>query len=335
MAAARRVAGGAWPLLGVLIAIVIGSLDDPVWTHLATLVAIWTLWGMSLNLIWGYAGQFSMAQTALGALAAYVAGVLVGKLGYPVYVALGLAFAAAIAASVAVGLVALRLRGFYFAIMTLAFLLVLQAVLDNTALAGRTSGLAITYRLGEISLGPVDWNLSSRHGGFLVLTAAVVTASILATRRFLGVRLGRATLSVRDDEFLAMSFGINPSAYKILAFGLSAVFAAAAGLLLSLYLHYITPDFYGFDTLITMIVILVIGGVGRVLGPVVGAVIYVLLVDGLRVGGEYRQAVFGAILILIVMFAPQGLVGLALTAWRRGDRRRLDLRAAIRGAARP
>lgn len=312
-----RGAGWSWPVLAIPIAAAIALVDDPLWTHLATLVAIWILWGSSLNLIWGYAGQFSMAQSALGALAAYVAGILIGHYGVPVYAGLAAALLAAVAASVVIGVSALRLRGFYFAIMTLAFLLVLLAVLDNLALAGRTTGLAIGYRLGVIDLGSLEWNLDSRHGGFLMVGAMAVMLTLLASNRLLHVRAGRAMLAVRDDPLLAMSLGIDPAAYKIAAFMLSAVVAGVAGILLSTYLRYITPDFFGFDTLIAMIVMLVIGGSGRILGAVVGATLYVLLVDGFRFGGDYRQAVFGVILILIVIFAPQGLVGLGAKGVRR------------------
>jgi ABC-type branched-subunit amino acid transport system permease subunit len=314
---AARAGGLGWPALALPIVIGIVMLEDPLWTHLATLIAIWTLWGTSLNLIWGYAGQFSMSQSALGALAAYSAGILIGHYHVAVYLGVLAALLAAVGASAVIGFIALRLRGFYFAIMTLAFLLVLLAVLENSALAGRTSGLPITYHLGVISVGPIEWNLDSRHGGFLIVGGVLVMLALFMTRRLLNVRLGRAMLAVRDDPLLAMSLGINPSAYKIVAFMLSAVLAGLAGVLLSLYLHYITPEFYAFDTLITMIVMLVIGGTARLLGPLVGALVYVLLVDGFRIGGDYRQAVFGVALILIVIFAPQGLVGLAARAGRR------------------
>lgn len=317
---ALRAGRFAWPVLTLPVAIAVAAFDDPLWTNLATLVVIWSLWGTSLNLVWGYAGQFSMAQSALGALAAYVAGILIGHYGLPVYAGLIAALLAAVLASVLIGLSALRLRGFYFAIMTLAFLLVLLAVLDNTEVAGRTTGLVIGYRLGIIDLGPLQWNLDSRHGGFLMVGALLLMLTLFATRRLLNVRAGRAMLAVRDDPLLAMSLGMDPSAYKIAAFALSALVAALAGLLLSLYLRYITPDFYGFDTLITMIVILVIGGAGRIMGPVVGAAVYVLLVDGFRFGGDYRQAVFGVILILIVIFAPTGLVGMLAKGMRRVPR---------------
>lgn len=319
---AGRVADAGWPVLALPLAIGVALVDDPLWTHLATLIAIWTLWATSLNLIWGYTGQFSMAQSALGALAAYAAGILTRQYDFPVYGAIAISLAAAVVASVIIGFAALRLRGFYFAIMTLAFLLVLLAVLDNAAVAGRTTGLPIGYRLGEFALGPLDWVLDSRHGGFLVLAAALVMGTLFGARRLVHVRLGRGMLAVRDDPLLAMSFGITPASYKIAAFALSAVVAGLAGLLLSLYLRYITPDFFGFDTLITMIVMLVIGGAGRLLGPLVGATVYVLLVDGFRFGGDYRQAVFGVILIVIVIFAPQGLVGMAAAGARRLSRSR-------------
>src|SRR5258708_16949150 len=136
---AARTAGLGWPALALPIVIGIVLVEDPLWTHLATLIAIWTLWGTSLNLIWGYAGQFSMSQSALGALAAYLAGILIGHYQVAVYAGLLIALLAAVAASAILGLIALRLRGFYFAIMTLAFLLVLLAVLENSALAGRTT----------------------------------------------------------------------------------------------------------------------------------------------------------------------------------------------------
>src|SRR5258708_3848006 len=127
---AARAAGLGWPALALPIVIGIVMLEDPLWTHLATLIAIWTLWGTSLNLIWGYAGQFSMSQSALGALAAYSAGILIGHYHVAVYLGVLIALLAAVAASAILGLISLRLPGFSFVLMPLAFLLLLLSVLE-------------------------------------------------------------------------------------------------------------------------------------------------------------------------------------------------------------
>lgn len=312
VAALRRAAGlgRLWPLALVGAAIAVVYTEDPVWITLATLAAIWTLWATSLNLIWGYSGQFSMAQTGLGMLSAYVAAILVHSYDTSAYAAILAGLGASVAASALIGLAALRLRGFYFAIMTLAFLLVLSAVLENLALAGRTTGIVVAYRLGSLSLGPITWDLDSRHGGFLVACWTVAAGVLALIGRLTRLRFGKLLIAIRDDPLLATSFGVDISAYKIGAFAMSAIIAGLAGILLSLYFRYITPSFFGFDTLINVIVLLVIGGTGRLVGPLVGAAVYVALIDYFRIGGDYRQGVFGAILILTVIFAPQGLVGL-------------------------
>jgi branched-chain amino acid transport system permease protein len=337
VAAARKlaVAGRLWPLALVAVAIAVVSTEDPVWITLATQAAVWTLWAASLNLIWGYSGQFSMAQTGLGMLSAYVAAILAHSYGAGAYAAIAAGLAASVAASVLIGIAALRLRGFYFAIMTLAFLLVLSAVLENLALAGRTTGIVVSYELGTLSLGPIDWQLDSKRGGFMIACWVVAAAVLAFLARLARLRFGKVLMAIRDDPLLATSFGVDTSAYKIAAFAMSAVIAGVAGILLSIYFRYITPGFFGFDTLITVIVLLVIGGTGRLVGPLVGAVIYVALIDYFRIGGEYRQGVFGLILIAIVIFAPQGIVGLlaGLRSGRAGGIR-TAARARLAGVVR-
>jgi branched-chain amino acid transport system permease protein len=139
-----------------------------------------------------------------------------------------------------------------------------------------------------------------------------VMAFLVANGRLLRLRSGRALLALREDEVLASSLGVHPARHRVLAFALSAIVAAFAGAFYASYLKYITPEFFGQENLVTMIVVLVVGGAGLRFGPLVGAVVYVALVDWLPIGGTFRAGLFGLVLIVIVIFARDGVAGLLL-----------------------
>ena len=303
------------PLLGG--ALLMARSGDPNLLHVATLIIIWAIWGTSLNLVWGYAGQFSMAQIGLGALSAYTAAILLEEYDWPIWGAAGIALLVTVAASLLIAVVSLRLSGFYFAIMTLAFTLLLLSYIRTLEVAGRSTGISTRFEFGVVDIGPLHWDLSSADGGFLALCIAVLAVFLLAIGRLEQSRSGRALVTLREDPLLGTAVGVRVSSYRLIAFVLSAIVAGAAGILYAAYFRYISPEFFGFSSLITLIVQLVVGGRGHRFGPLVGAFVYIGLTEWARFGGDYREGLFGVVLVAIVLFAPSGVLGTIARLLRR------------------
>ena len=272
-----------------------------------TLAMVWALWALSLNIIWGYAGQFSMAQVALGGLAAYSFALLASKSGMNQFLAIVVATAGTVIASVIVGLVCLRLEGFRFAIMTLAFALAGVGLAGGLAITGQSAGLTVPEHWATLSLGPVSWNLDGRLGGFTALMIVVFLILAAGITVLLRARPGRGMLAIREDSVLAESLGITTGLHRILAFGLSAAVASLAGVFQAEYYSYIYPNLFNFDTLVTVIVVLTLGGRGRLFGPLVGGAIYATLTNILNIGGRFQQTVFGVAVIVITIAARHGI----------------------------
>jgi ABC-type branched-subunit amino acid transport system ATPase component/ABC-type branched-subunit amino acid transport system permease subunit len=272
-----------------------------------TLAMIWTFWALSLNIIWGYAGQFSMAQVALGGLAAYSFALLASKSGMNQFLAIVVATAGTVIASVIVGLVCLRLEGFRFAIMTLAFALAGVGLAGGLTITGQSAGLTVPEHWATLSLGSLSWNLDGRLGGFTALMIVVFLILAAGLTVLLRTRPGRGMLAIREDDVLAESLGITTGLHRILAFGLSAAVASLAGVFQAEYYSYIYPDLFNFDTLVTVIVVLTLGGRGRLFGPLVGGAIYATLTNILNIGGRFQQTVFGVAVIVITIVARHGI----------------------------
>ncbi|MGE0304578.1 MAG: branched-chain amino acid ABC transporter permease [Acidimicrobiia bacterium] len=295
------------PLIGG--ALLIGLGGDPLQLHVVTLILIWALWGTSFNIVWGYGGQFSMAQIALGAGGAYTVAILNGQMGLNFWLALAAAVLVAVSLSIIIGVAALRLSGFYFAIMTLAFASLLLRFVATWDRVGRTTGMAAAGDFGTVDVGSLHWELASKEGGLLLLSVVTLSLVLLAIGRIERTRTGRALLATREDETLASSLGVAPIQYRLLAFALSAVVAVFAGVLYGAYLRFISPSFFGTAVLITLIVQVVIGGAGHRFGPVLGATIYIGMTEYYQFGGEHAHGFFGAALIVMVLIAPNGILG--------------------------
>jgi branched-chain amino acid transport system permease protein len=316
---AVRKSGLVW--LGAAVVIVaVGRSSNLEILNVGALTAIWALWSSSLNVVWGYGGDFSMAQIGLGAVGAYMEAVLVTHYGWPFWAALGGAVGAAVVVGFVIGVVAARLSGFYFSIMTLAFGLALLALVPTLAITGQSTGLPTNIAPGTIRIGGLEWNLASRRGGYFLLCALVLVVVLFLVARLVKSPRGRAMVAVREDPVLATSVAIDVGRTRLVAFVLGAVIAGIAGVLYGGYLGFIFPSLFTFSAIITMIVQVVLGGRGFLIGPLIGAAIYVVLTDWVRFGGQYSDGVFGLLLVVIILFAPKGLCGLgadAIDAFRR------------------
>ena len=271
-------------------------------------VALFAIVGIGLNVLIGLTGQMSIGHVGFYAIGAYTVSVLTTKFGVSVWVAwpLGAVLAAMLGALLA--LPALRVKGPYLAMITIAFgFIVEHAIVEMRDLTGGQNGI-----MGVPGFSFLGWLTGERA----VAALAVVTAGavlVLFTRLSRG-SWGAAMRAVRDSETAAQSVGLDPLVVKTVAFSLSAAAAGLAGGLFAPLSGIVTPQSFGFSQSLLFVLVVVIGGTGSVAGPVIGAVIVGLLPELLSSLEAYRLLCFGVMLLLVLWAAPTGVAGL-LRRW--------------------
>ncbi|KYH30275.1 branched-chain amino acid ABC transporter permease [Clostridium colicanis] len=268
-----------------------GIIDSYIMLNLVV-IGINIILAVSLNLITGFTGQFSLGHAAFMSIGAYVSAVATAKLGLPFSVSLLIGAAIATIAGIVIGIPTLRLKGDYLAIATLGFGEIIKIVILNNEYLGGASG----------------FNDIPQYTNWTWLFA-MAAATIIVIKNFVDSKGGRACIAIREDEIAAESVGINTTFYKVLAFGIGAFFAGIAGALYSGYFYFIKPDTFGFMKSIDILVIVVFGGMGSIMGSVMGAIalsIISLLLQGFP---ELRMVIYSVILFLIMVYRPQGLMG--------------------------
>ncbi|HEX2922394.1 MAG TPA: hypothetical protein VHS28_00005, partial [Chloroflexota bacterium] len=272
---------------------------------LLNMALIFTLVVLGLNFVYGFGGIFSLAQAAFWGIGAYTSALLTTDAHMPFLVGLLGALVVTSLFGIVLGVPTLKLRSHYLTMATLGFAEAVQLVLLN---ADRlTHGAQGVRGIPPASLGPLvfDTPVTSYY-----LSLAVVAVAILFTRRFLGSRLGRALEATRDDELAAGATGVNVTYCRVLAFVLSAFFAGLAGSLWAHSSSFISPDTFDLFTTIRFVAMLLIGGSGTAMGPVVGSLLLTYLPEWLRFLEAYYMAIYGLSIVLILVFAPRGVVGL-------------------------
>src|SRR4051812_35990978 len=287
--------------------------------------SIFVLMGINILMGWSFyvillSGQFSFGNAGFMALGAYSAGIATVKLGLPL--AAGLVIAVVVGAGVGwlVGLPALRIRGVYLALATIAFAFLVENLFINLDYTGAQVGF---YGM---------------QGTTLPLVYALVVALGLLLLRLQHSRLARALQAVRENEVVASTLGLNTTYLKLLSFSTGAAFAALAGALYGHYLYFISPELFGFFQSIWPAFYVAIGGPQTVIGPVLGAAVVTLLPEYFQPLKEWRLLVFGLTVMAIIAVRPEGLytrhmqeriVGAVLRVVRPGRRP-----AALGGAPR-
>jgi len=278
--------------------------------YLLTLTEIFVLVALGLNLLTGYAGQISLCHASFFGVGAYATAILTQKAGLPYLLSLllGAFLTTAIGALAAVP--ALRLKNIYLAIATLGFGVVLQKItFEWRSLTGGGGGLALTppsiagYELGAV--------------GLYYLTLILMTAGLFGAWNVSRGRTGRALLIIKDGEIAAGSLGIHASRYKVTAFAISAFYAAIAGGLFAYLVRYINPESFGVGLSISFLSMVVIGGLGTIGGSILGAIFYVIVPELLRGIKDAPGLVFGLLLVIVMVFMPQGLWGMLRRLGRR------------------
>lgn len=297
----------------LLLLIAVPWAAPPYLLHVLILCCIYAIPAVGLNLMLGYTGLVSLGHMAFAGIGAYTAAVLMVDARMSFWLALVCGVLAAAAAGAAIGAICLRFRTHFFMIVTLAFGLMLFSVMNNwddvTRGAAGFPGIPRPAPLGSISFGPLQ------NFYYLALGAAVL--AFLVQWRVVRSGFGRVLVALRQDERLASSKGVNAMLYKTAVFALGSAIAGLGGVLHVSFLRVAAPASFTLAESINAVLIVIVGGAGTLAGPALGALVFVGLPEYLRVASEWRLVVFGILLVLIMLFAPQGLAGLLAGAWRR------------------
>ena len=291
-----------WLLLGILLAVVVSMFSAQFNRYyLGILIdcGINIILAVSLNLINGHTGQFSLGHAGFMAVGGYTAAkfslVFLPSVPEPLQpvlflVALVLGGLVAALAGLGVGVPSLRLKGDYLAIVTLGFGEIIRVVVQNMEAVGAASGLK-----GIPKFATLGWTFA-----LAAITVYVVAALVNST-------YGRGFIAVNDDEVAASSMGINPVRYKVTAFVTGAFFAGIAGGLYAHHKQFLSPTGFDFLKSIDIVVMVILGGMGRTVGVIIAAVILTLLPEVLRSFADYRMIIYSLLIIALMMARPQGL----------------------------
>lgn len=288
-------------LAGVILALPLG-LGNSYYLNVLVFVGIYSLITIGLSLLMGYTGQISLGHAAFFGIGAYTSGVLSTKFGVSPWLALLAAIFVTGGIAFLIAAPALKLKGHYLAMATLAFGYIVFIVFNQaSSLTGGPSGFGQIprFRLGNFLLR------SDVHYYYLVWTLVIVV--LWVSLNIIHSRVGRALRSIHEGELTANIMGVNTAKYKIQIFVLSAVYASLAG---SLYAHFITflnPTPFGFHFSIVLVAMVAVGGMASVWGAMIGAALLTILPEYLRAFHDYDILIYGSILLLIMMFLPKGL----------------------------
>ena len=284
-------------------------------THYHGLLVDWMLYALlalSLNIIVGYLGELSFGHAAFFGIGAYASALLALTPGISPWIGVFLAPVVAGVFGLVIGFAALRIAGPQFAILTLGFGSILHTITNYWVdLTRGPMGLNDIPALSIFGISLADKRSFYLFALVVVVGAAYLCAALMASRT------GRSFLAVRENAPLARSIGIDVFRVKLLGFVAATAIAGLAGALWAHNLRVITPELMGLQYMSAMIIMVIVGGRGTVIGPIIGAFIYVALHDWLRAFGTLRLVVFAAMLVLSVVFLPNGLVSLLRLTQRR------------------
>lgn len=367
----RAVLGSAWPLvagigIAFLLQIVLAPILGPFNAKMLLDIGIAVVLAVSLNIVNGFAGQFSIGHAGFMMVGGYTAAFLTyygsiklwgsaephgGFMGVGDLMFLGACVAGGLMASVAgliVGLPSLRLRGDYLAIVTLGFGEIVRVFVQRSQdvlyvdQVGDTSMLDLSDNLGgalgftgtPTYVSPTPWKPETGHAGIFFAYLMVVIVLIVAYRLKLSSQ-GRALLAVRENEIAAEAVGVNTARVKVVAFVLAAFFAGVGG---SLFAHEfgntLTPSELGFQKSIDIVIMVVLGGMGSISGAVVAAIGLTIMPELLREFAEYRMIFYALALILVMILRPQGLFGIK-ELWETSLWQKARARLGLAGLAPP
>ena len=275
--------------------------------HVLTISFYYVILASSWNLLAGYTGQFSLAHHAFAAIGAYTSGLLGYHYGVPAWIGIPAGVVMAALFGLVLGRLVLRMRAIYLAIATWAFAETVHIFLtaDYQFTRGEL-GLSVKPLYGNVD--PLPYYFT-----FLVLTMAV----LIGLRALIDSPLGYFMRAIKDDELRARSLGIDTTRVKIAVFSISSAVAGLAGAVYGHFIVLLSPQMIDFSEMAKIVIMVVIGGFGTFLGPVIGAAPVQMVMTYLQKYGEWNLAIFALVVIVLMRFSMEGLASLFAPLWRR------------------
>ncbi|RLC07434.1 MAG: branched-chain amino acid ABC transporter permease [Deltaproteobacteria bacterium] len=275
-------------------------------TNIMTTALIYVVVGLGLNIVVGLAGLLDLGYVAFYAVGAYSYALLNHHFGLGFWMALPLGAMFAFLFGVVLGFPVLRLRGDYLAIVTLGFGEIIRLVLENwNAFSFGPSGIANIPRPGFFGM---DLSLSQSITYVYFVMIGLVIFTVFVVKRLQDSRLGRAWIALREDEVACQAMGIDKTRTKLSAFALGATWAGIGGVVFAAKTTFINPASFTIWESIIILCVVVLGGMGSILGVILGALVLILLPEYLRAFSEYRMLIFGATLVIMMVFRPEGII---------------------------
>lgn len=295
-------------LIGLLLPLAVSS---GFWLNILIMSVFYAILGIGLNVIFGYTGLLSVSQAAFFGVAAYTASLLHMKLHVNIFLAIFLAIMVAGLLGIMLAFPSVRIKGEQLVIVTMGFnIIIYQLLLNLQPITGGPMGLVNipllpSLKLGSLSiefLGKIPW-----YYLMLIILALVIgfNYKVLA-----GSRLGLALKAIREDELAAESLGLDTFKLKILSFSVGAFMAGLGGAFYGFYLSYLTPELFTLSQSIQVLLIIIVGGLGNIPAIIVSSVVFTILPELLRLFGNnssFRFLVYGAILVVVMIFLPNGI----------------------------
>lgn len=271
------------------------------------LVAIYAMLGTGLSVMIGLAGLFCLGYIGFYAIGAYTTALLATHFGMSYWIILPISGIMAAVFGLIIGYPALRLRGDYIAVVTLGFGEVIRLVALNWM--GLTNGPIGIMNIPRPVIPIINYDFGYNLNAYYYLIVVMTLLTLFAVIRVANSRVGQAWKAIREDELAAGAMGVNVARFKLLAFTIGAAIAGLAGSFFAVRMAFVSPESFIFLESILLVAIVIIGGSGSFAGVILGAVIFIAVPEFLRDLASWRMLAFGALIPVMVIFRPQGLLG--------------------------
>jgi branched-chain amino acid transport system permease protein len=285
---------------------------SPFLLRTATLIFLYSTLGQAWNILAGYAGQISLGHAAFFGAGAYTSSFLLIKFGITPWIGIPLGILVAVLLSVLIGYPCFRLRGHYYAIATLVISLGINVIVTNTWVLGGATGLFLPI----LEEGWSNLMFHTNRAPYYYIALFLMALVFFVARLIEKSALGYYFRAIREDEDAAKSLGVYPTKYKLIAGAISAAFTSLAGSFYAYYVLYIDPNsVLGIDLSIKICMVVILGGIGKIWGPLIGTALLIPLSEGTRIwlGGTGRAIdliVYGLFIMIIAILEPAGLLGI-------------------------
>ena len=300
-------------LVLIILSIIPPFVLNSYFTHIAIIILYYALISMGWNIIGGYVGQFSIGHSMFLAIGAYTSTMLFVFANVSPWIGMFIGAFLAVLSSLFVGFLSFRVRGPFYVLISLAFAEVTRVMLVNLAPHG-SRGILLPY-LGD---APLHFQFFGKEAYYYVILVMLL-ASIYIVYKIKNSRLGFFFAAIREDEDAALSIGINTLKYKLIATMISAFFCSLGGTFMAQYVLFVNPHHFGLDLSAAMLVCSIIGGVGTIAGPILGAFVWTLLSEIIRgwFGGltGLHLIIMGILLIVVMIVQPAGIIELIRKAY--------------------